>query len=189
MHVLFFLYPPYYDSCNAKIKVCNVFKITFHFERPPFGAKKPIYSFWPFYTPTQSSTAPCALLLDEYIMQACNRACTLKCTRSPGKKRPLPWYDEECKTKRAQAIRAGHHVVTDSERQYLIQRCQEYRACKQRKKITFQRECVKRIEYAYDYDKSNLWPALNDISRDSRSEIPLSGDVSLPPFHVPSDSP
>ena len=32
MHVLFFLYPPYYDSCNAKIKVCNVFKITFHFE-------------------------------------------------------------------------------------------------------------------------------------------------------------
>ena len=61
-HVLFFLYPPYYDSCNAKIKVCNVFKITFHFERPPFGAKKPIYSVWPFYTPAQSSTAPCALL-------------------------------------------------------------------------------------------------------------------------------
>ena len=36
---------------------------------------------------------------------------------------------------------------------------------------------VKRIEYAYNYDKSNLWSVLNDITRDSRSEIPLFGDV------------
>ena len=136
-----------------------------------------------------SCTSVVAEAHDEYIMQACNRACTLRRTRPPGKKRPLPWYDEECKTKRAQAIRAGHHVVTDSERQHLIQRCQDYRACKQRKKRTFQRECVKRIEYAYYYDKSNLWPVLDDISRDSRSEIPLSGDVFLSSFHVPSDSP
>ena len=63
LHVLFFLYPPCYDSCNAKIKVCNEFKINFHCERLSFWAKKPIYSFWPFYTPAQSSTAPCALLL------------------------------------------------------------------------------------------------------------------------------
>ena len=40
----------------------NAYKINFHFRRPPFWAKKPIYSFWPFYTPAQSSTAPCALL-------------------------------------------------------------------------------------------------------------------------------
>ena len=59
-------------------------------------------------------TSVVAEALDEYIMQACNRACTLKYTRPPGKKRPSPWYDEKCKTKRAQAIRACHHVVTDS---------------------------------------------------------------------------
>ena len=67
----FFLYPPWYHSCNAKIKMCNVFKITFHFERPPFGAKKLIYPFSPFYTPVQNSTALCTLLhyLEKY---SCN---------------------------------------------------------------------------------------------------------------------
>ena len=66
-------------------------------------------------------------------------------------------YDDECKTKRAQAIKAGHYVFDASERQHLIQKCQDYQICKQRKKRAFQKKYVKRIKYAYNYDTSNLW--------------------------------
>ena len=127
--------------------------------------------------------------LNDYVMQACNRACELKPARAPGMKKPLPWYDEECKSKRAEAIKAGERVENYLDRQNLFEKCQQYRSCKQRKRRNFHSECLKRIEYTYRYDKSNLWSVLNEISRGTGSVIPLTGDelynhfaaLSIPP--------
>ena len=76
--------------------------------------------------------------LNDYVMQACNRACELKPARAPGMKKPLQWYDEECNPKRGQAIKAGERVENYLDRQNLFEKCQQYRSCKQRKRRNFQ---------------------------------------------------
>ena len=78
-----------------------------------------------------------ASAFNSYIEQACKRTCPVKTTHGTRKARGPRWYDRECRNKRSQAIKAGERAVTNEELTNLKEKCNEYRACKQRKKRAF----------------------------------------------------
>ena len=113
-----------------------------------------------------------------YISQACDRV--LKVSRVTGKRsRNGPaWYDKELRCKRSEAIRAGERILCESDRQTLVEKCREYRSCKQKKERAHIRNCIEKVENAYKTDKSNMWKVINTVSNTfHRQNVPESEEL------------
>ena len=101
---------------------------------------------------------------DKYISQACRRTFShdvrtcRKYTKGPA------WYDAECRRKRAHAIKAGERISNDEDREKQMTACQQYRACKQRKKRAYEKRCIEDIKSAYFRNRGDMWKILNHIS-------------------------
>ena len=72
-----------------------------------------------------------AVKLGEYISQACKRAFKFGSCKIRNKKYAPPWYDNECRSKRSQAVKAGERVSSLEDKEKHDDLCREYRACKQ----------------------------------------------------------
>ena len=104
-----------------------------------------------------------AVALNTYIEQACKRACNV--TRYPSKSlksiRGPRWYDKECWIKRSQAVKAGERIVTSEQWVEMLDKCKEYRACKQRKKRAYKNAVIAQIEQSFANNRCDMWHALN----------------------------
>ena len=79
---------------------------------------------------------------DQFLYQAVIRNCQYMTSNYSNKHtRKLPWYDKECRSKRAIVIQAGERVQCEADRIIHNDACRDYRACKQKKK----RECRKKV--------------------------------------------
>ena len=102
--------------------------------------------------------------LKNYVAQAIDRSCKIrKIQGHTGNNKT--WYDAECRTKRAEAVKAGAHVENIEDQENMIAACREYNACKQRKKRQFASDCAKDIELAFKRNKSGMWKVLKRINR------------------------
>ena len=104
-----------------------------------------------------------AFAFNSYIEQACKRTCPVKTTHGTRKARGPRWYDRECRNKRSQAIKAGERAATNEELTNLKEKCNEYRACKQRKKRAFKNSCINEIETAFLTNRCDMWRTLSHI--------------------------
>ena len=109
-----------------------------------------------------------------YINQACQRIFDLKeiTVRKRHGVRPA-WYDQECRRKRAEAVKAGERAITDAQISNLMDICGEYRALKQNKLRCFRKQCCNLINKTLKNDKSNIWKVLNKIT-------PSNTDINMP---------
>ena len=99
-----------------------------------------------------------AVALNTYIKQACKRAChvTRYPSKSPKSIRGSRWYDKECRIKRSQAVKAGERIVTCEQRVEMLDKCKEYRACKQRKKRAYKNAIISQIEQSFANNRCDM---------------------------------
>ena len=83
--------------------------------------------------------------VDQYLYQAVTRNCHYMTSNYSHKHtRKLPWYDKECRSKRAIAIQAGERVQCEADRIIQNNACRDYRASKQKKKREYQKSVLVR---------------------------------------------
>ena len=82
---------------------------------------------------------------------------------SKGQNKGPRWYDNECRIKRSQAVKAGERIITAAERDEMLEKCREYRACKQRKKRAYKNDCIAEIEKSFVHNRCDMWHTLNSI--------------------------
>ena len=73
-----------------------------------------------------------ASAFNEYVTQAVDRVCVISKPTGRVKNNGAPWFDKECRQKRAVAIQAGHRVESIGDRQTQIEACRQYRTHTQR---------------------------------------------------------
>ena len=110
-----------------------------------------------------------------YVTQAVDHVCRIS-TANKAKNSGAPWFDKECREKRALAIQAGHRVECAQDRQMQIKACQLYRAHKQRKRRQYYNNCVLGILDTYECDRSKLWKTIESLSRSQYQHVTPSGD-------------
>ena len=103
-----------------------------------------------------------AVALNSYIEQACERVCPVSFL-SKGQNKGPRWCDKECRIKRSQAVKAGERIKTAAERDEMLEKCREYRACKQRKKRAYKNNCIAQIEKSFVHNRCDMWHTLNSI--------------------------
>ena len=102
---------------------------------------------------------------DNYISQACRRTFSHDARTCRKHTKDPAWYDAECRRKRVHAITAGECISNDEDREKQITACQQYRACKQRKKRAYEKRCIENIKSAYFSNRGDMWKILNHISK------------------------
>ena len=109
----------------------------------------------------------------KFINQAWQRTFDLKeiNVRKRHGMRPA-WFDQECRRKRAEAVKAGERAITGAQISNLMDICGEYRAFKQNKLRCFG-ECCNLINETLKNDKLNIWKVLNKIT-------PSNTDINMP---------
>ena len=111
----------------------------------------------------QSSSCDVANAFTQFVTQACDRACRVV-PSSGRRKNTIPWYDQECRTKRSAAIEAGARVISADDQNQLLDKCREYRGCIQRKKRAHHKAYVEQIQDTLKCNKSNIWKVLNKVN-------------------------
>ena len=82
---------------------------------------------------------------DQYLYQAVIRNCQYMPSNYSNKHtRKLPWYDKECRSKRAIATQAGERVQCEADRIIQNDACRDYRACKQKKNPKYRKSVLVR---------------------------------------------
>ena len=105
-----------------------------------------------------------AVKLDEYISQACKRAFKFGSCKIRNKKYAPPWYDNECRSKRSQAVKAGERVSSIEDKEKHDDLCQEYRACKQLKQRKYFKKCVEDIKIAFHTNRGDMWGVISRLT-------------------------
>ena len=116
---------------------------------------------------------------DTFMQQACNREFKIHdCSLSNKHKgRRLKWWDTECATERAAAIKAGERIESDNDKLILKESCKTYRSCKQRKTRQLKYNNVNRLNQAYGKNKSNVWQTIKEISGNDTTFEPDREDL------------
>ena len=106
-----------------------------------------------------------AELFSAYLLQAVDRFCTASTTVNRVKFNGAPWFDRECRDKRSIAIKAGHRVENEKDRENQIKACKDYRAHKQRKWRQYYNNCVQTIVDVYKSHRSDVWKTIEKLSK------------------------
>ena len=69
--------------------------------------------------------------LTDYLTQAIDRAYPKHTVRPHSRRRGPAWFDQECREKRGEAVRAGERAETSSDFEYFNNKIKAYRTCKQ----------------------------------------------------------
>ena len=119
-----------------------------------------------------------AELFMAYLTQAVDRVCTVSTTtgRAKFKVNGAPWFDRECREKWSLAIKAGHRVECDKDKEIQIAACKDYRAHKQRKRRQYYNNCVRTIIDVYESNKSDVWKTIGNLSRSRDNSIGPTDD-------------
>ena len=125
----------------------------------------------------------------DYITQAVERVCRTSTSTNRAKSNGAPWFDKECRNKRALAIQAGHNVECAEDRQMQIEACRDYRAHKQMRKRQYYNNCVVQIVDTYVSNRSKLWKTIENLSRSHCQHVAPSDDEFLQHFKGMSDNP
>ena len=103
-----------------------------------------------------------ASAISEYVTQAVDRVCIISKPTSRVKNKGAPWFDKECRQKRA--VQAGHQVESIGDRQTQIEAYRQYRTHKQRKRREYFSNCVRSIVDIYQSDRSKVWHTIQKLS-------------------------
>ena len=105
-----------------------------------------------------------ASAFNKYVTEAVERVSKISKPTGRVKNKGAPWFDKECRQKRAVAIQAGHWVESIVDRQTQIEACRHYRTHKQRKRREYFSNCIRSIADIYQSDRSKVWQTLKKLS-------------------------
>ena len=117
-----------------------------------------------------------AELFSAYLSQAVDRVCTGATITNRAKSNGAPWFDRECRDKRSIAIKAGHRVECDKDKENQIKACKDYRAHKQRKRRQYYNNCTRTIVDVYESNRSDVWKTIERLSKSRDNNIGPSDD-------------
>ena len=106
---------------------------------------------------------------NSFFIKACRKVFKSKKSKKVKmtKYRRLKFFDSECREKRIAAIQAGERVETDVDRNILIEKCKEYKACLQRKKRKSKMNRKNNLVKIFKKDASAIWAELNKLEPNS----------------------
>ena len=104
-----------------------------------------------------------ANLFNSYVLKSCNRVCKLKKKRKLRKRkfRRVDWFDQECRNKRRDAIKAGERVFTEADKINLITKTKAYKTCTQQKKRQSKLKRRSNLVNIFKKDASSIWAEIN----------------------------
>ena len=119
---------------------------------------------------------------DNFIQTTCNQVFKLKkCKPRVILNRNNIWHDKECADVRADAVKAGERVNSESDRLKHLVAVKRYRAVKQRKKRQHQAKSVSSINALFKSNPSKIWAEIDKIcsNNSSSSREPSSEEFFL----------
>ena len=78
-------------------------------------------------------------------------------------KKAAPWFDRECREKRSEALKAGQFILNPDDKDSMLGKCREYKACKQRKRRQYCNANLKKIEEAFQSNRGEMWKVINSL--------------------------
>ena len=104
-----------------------------------------------------------ASLFNSFVIKSCKRALKSKRSRKLRKRkfRRIDFFDKECRQRRIEAIKAGSRVITNADRNNLINKTKLYKSCIQRKRRQKKAERKHKLLQIFEKNAASVWAELN----------------------------